>query len=94
MPRLYNGSVAPLAGIQTALTVSGSSQPPVPGFAINQTFKHPASVLEISSAGNKAFLLPIARPENIYSPVAGLICFNPDIQALMLYDGVRWRIMK
>ena len=95
MPRLYNGSNwQPLTGKQTALTVSGSSQPPVPGFAINQNFKHPASVLEISSIGNKAFLLPVAKPENIYSPVAGLICFNPDILGLMLYDGVRWRVMK
>jgi hypothetical protein len=95
MPRLYNGSNwQPLMGIPTSLIVSGSASPPVPGFAVNQNFKHPASVLEISSSGNKAFHLPVTRPEDIFSPVAGLICFNPDILGLMLYDGVRWRVLK
>ena len=93
--RLYNGNEwAVLPSIATTIPVSTEAPAQVSGIAINQDFKEPSSVLEIHPSAGKAFLMPILDPSEIYEPSAGLICFNPSIQKIMMYDGVRWNFLK
>jgi len=51
-------------------------------------------VLDINPSGGKAFQLPKVDPDQIYNPVIGLICFNPLNNKLMLFDGLRWNVIK
>jgi hypothetical protein len=83
-----------LAG--NASPVPVSVQPPVlvAGMAINQSSKQPHSVLELGNQNNKTLQLPVVRHSDIYMPVIGLLCFDPDMQRLMVYDGVRWNIIQ
>jgi hypothetical protein len=93
--RYYNGnSWQPLNASVLALPVSGLAAMHKDGVAINQSFKHPSSVLDINASGGKAFQLPKVNPVDMYAPVAGLICFNPSNQKLMVYDGLHWNILQ
>ena len=92
--RCYNGQDwQALSATASGLTVSAAPAAQVPGLAINQNSKQASSVVDISTSGNKAFVLPIVDPVNIYTPVTGLICFNPTLRRLMVYDGLRWNVM-
>jgi hypothetical protein len=93
--RFFNGSQwQALSGVVTSLPVSGLNPESVAGFAVNQNFKHPSSVLEFGSVDGKAFQLPVARPQDIYEPVAGLLIYNSEQNAMMLYDGMKWNVLK
>jgi hypothetical protein len=93
--RCYNGNAwQPLSTTSTSIPVSAAPAALVPGIAINQNFKSPSSVMDINPAGGKAFLMPKLDPDQIYAPVAGLICFNPSTNKLMLYDGLHWNVVK
>ncbi len=93
--RCYNGNEwQALASIATTLDVSVEPSTHVPGMAINQNHKHPSSVMDINPSSGKAFLLPKVNPDQIYSPVVGLICFNPSNNRLMFYDGLKWSVLK
>ena len=50
--------------------------------------------MDINPTGGKAFLLPILDPDQIYTPVTGLICFNPTNNKLMLFDGLNWNVLR
>ena len=93
--RVFNGSEwQALTGTAINLNVSMSAPAEVAGMAVNQDFKHPSSVLELSAAGGKALRLPEVRPVNIYQPVAGVLIFHPETRRLMIYDGSRWNIVQ
>ena len=93
--RYYNGNDwQSLASLNTSITVSPGSPTVVPGIGVNQNTKHPSSVMDIHASGNKAFMLPKLNPNQIYNPVTALICFNPTNNKLMLYDGLRWNLLK
>jgi PKD repeat protein len=93
--RCYNGNEwQSLATGNTTIVVSASPATQVSGFAINQNYKHPSSVMEINPSGGKALLIPKLNPEQIFNPVTGLICFNPSNNKLMLYDGLNWNVLK
>jgi hypothetical protein len=92
--RCYNGQDwEALSTSASGLPVSAAPATLVPGLAINQNYKQASSVVDISAAGNKAFVLPIVDPVNIYSPVTGLICFHPGYHRLMVYDGLNWNVL-
>ena len=92
--RCYNGNAwQTLSATETNLPISIAPATLVPGIAINQSTKHPSSVLEINPSGGKAFQLPKVDPDQIYNPVIGLICFNPLNNKLMLFDGLRWNVL-
>jgi hypothetical protein len=92
--RCYNGNAwQTLSATETTLAISTAPASLVPGLAINQSTKHPSSVLEINASGGKAFQLPKVDPDQIYNPVVGLICFNPLNNKLMLFDGLRWNVI-
>ena len=92
--RCYNGNNwQTLSATATNLSISNASPAFVPGISINQSTKHPSSVLDINPSGGKAFQLPKVDPEQIYNPVTGLICFNPINNKLMLFDGLRWNVV-
>jgi hypothetical protein len=93
--RYYNGNDwVVLAAVSTTIPVSPDAPALVPGIAINQSTKHPSSVMDIHASGGKAFMMPMLNPDQIYNPVAGLICFNPTNNKLMIYDGLRWNLLK
>ncbi|HQW01850.1 MAG TPA: PKD domain-containing protein [Saprospiraceae bacterium] len=93
--RCYNGNEwQPMASFATNLPVSMAPSTLVPGIAVNQNFKYPSSVMDINPTGGKAFLLPILDPDQIYTPVTGLICFNPTNNKLMLFDGLNWNVLR
>jgi hypothetical protein len=93
--RVFNGSEwQALTSAAINLSVSMSAPAEVVGMAVNQDFKHPSSVLEISAGGGKALRLPEVRPVNIYQPVAGVLIFHPETRRLMIYDGSRWNIIQ
>lgn len=93
--KCYNGNEwHALSATATSLPTSNATPPVVPGIAINQNYKHPSSVLDINPSGGKAFQLPKVDPDQIYNPVIGLICFNPLNNRLMLFDGLKWNVIK
>jgi hypothetical protein len=93
--RCYNGNEwQALTDASTTLEVSADPASLVPGIAINQDYKHPSSVMDINPTPGKAFLLPKLNPEQIYSPVAGLICYSPSANRLIFYNGVNWSVLK
>jgi PKD repeat protein/photosystem II stability/assembly factor-like uncharacterized protein len=83
-----------LSSNNTSIPVSPGSPVTVAGVAINQNVKHPSSVLEVSPTSGKTFMMPKLSPEEIYDPTAGLMCFNPVNNKLMLYDGTKWNVLK
>jgi hypothetical protein len=92
--RYYNGNEWKVL-VSTALSLPLSTSPPAQkfGIAINQSSKHPSSVLDMNPLGGKAFQLPIVKPDQIFAPVPGLLCFNPLNSKLMLFDGVNWNVV-
>lgn len=93
--RCYNGNGwHPLTSVETALQVEVAPATLVSGIAINQLSKHPSSAMDINPSSGKALLLPKLNPNQIYTPVAGLMCFNPLTNKLMFYDGLTWNILK
>lgn len=93
--RCYNGQEwQSLPAASAGLNVSAAPVVTVPGVAINQNFKHPSSVVDISPSGNKAFVVPKLDPVQIFDPVIGLICFNPNLHRMMIYDGLRWNVLE
>lgn len=94
-PRFFNGDQWKiLSGIATTLPVSADQPIALVGMAVNQDYKHPLSVLELSPLGGKALQLPTVDPQDIFSPVAGLVCYNPSNSSVMLYDGIRWNTLQ
>lgn len=93
--RCYNGNDwQALASTATSLAVSVTPPSAVPGMAVNQSYKHPSSVMDINPSGGKALMIPRLDPDQIFAPVTGLICFNPMNNKLMLYDGLNWNVLK
>lgn len=93
--RCYNGNAwQALSATATTIPVDTNPAMSVSGIAINQDYKNPSSVMDINPSGGKAFLLPKLDPGEIHAPVAGLICFNPINNRLMLFNGQNWNVMK
>jgi PKD repeat protein/photosystem II stability/assembly factor-like uncharacterized protein len=94
-PRVFNGNEwQPLQGVVTPIPVSLEPAQVTVGMAINQNTKYASSVLELNPEAGKAFHLPVVSYERIYQPVSGVVCFDTELKAIMLFDGVRWNVIK
>lgn len=90
-PRIFNGSEwQSCQGVTTSLPVSFNPPAVVAGMAVNQSTKHAASVLELNASEGKTLKLPVADHTIIYNPVAGVVCYDPALRSLLLFDGMRW----
>ena len=92
--RVFNGNEwQALSSVGTPIPVSASPAEVKPGLAVNQTSKYASSVLELNPMAGKAFQLPVVMFNQIYEPVSGVVCFDPELRRVMLFDGIRWNVI-
>ena len=80
----------------TGVALPASTETPVvslPGVLIGEGAKDPNALLEIRNEA-RGLALAIARCQDVLSPQAGLLIFDPDMHNLALFDGVGWKMVR
>jgi hypothetical protein len=65
----------------------------LPGIRIGEGTKDPNALLHIFDS-QRGLGVPIAGMKDIAGPHAGLIIFDPELQAVCLFDGAGWQVVK
>jgi hypothetical protein len=78
----------------TALTANAAdSNQNLPGILIGNGTKDPNALMQILDS-QRALGLPIVSIDDVNSPHAGLLVFDPNLKALCVFDGVGWKVVK